>query len=157
MVVNFGEVPPGTLGVAAGLALLSTITILLFGLTLPYGDRASGDILALVLAVPGFVATFVGYSMDRVQRSSLTTLSGLVAVGAVSFAAGLLYVFQDTPGWIVTQHSLLGMSMKVNSVLLVLLVISIANCCNLFWRLHNEMAHYSALLAAKNTVGMMFR
>jgi hypothetical protein len=157
MVVSFGEVPPGTLGITTTLALLSTATVLLLGLAVPDSTNANGDILAFLLAIPGFVATFIGYSMDKAQRSSLATFSGLAVVGLVSFAACLLYVTQATPSWMLSEHSSFGMTFEVNILATLLLLISVANSCNLMWRLRSEMRHYSALLKAKNTISLMFR
>jgi hypothetical protein len=157
MVVNFAEIPPGTLGIATALALLSTVTVLLLGLAVPDSRYANGDTLALLLAIPGFVATFVGYSMDKAQRSSLTTFSGLAVVGLVSFAACLLYVTQATPSWMLSEHSSFGVTFEVNILATLLLLVSVVNSCNLMWRLRSEMRHYSALLKAKNTINLMFR
>jgi len=156
MVVNFAEIPPGTLGVATVLAFISTLTMLLLAAVIPDSASANGDILALLLAVPGFVATFIGYSMDRIQRSSLTTLAGLLGVGAVSFGASLLYALTATPSWMVVQVSLFGADAELNLVVVGLVVMGLTNLLNLVWRLGNEMRYYLALLTTKNTISRMF-
>ena len=56
-----------------------------------------------------------------------------------------------------SEHSSFGMTFEVNILATLLLLISVANSCNLMWRLRSEMRHYSALLKAKNTINLMFR
>ncbi|KUL25392.1 hypothetical protein ADL15_40680 [Actinoplanes awajinensis subsp. mycoplanecinus] len=45
--------------------------------------------------MPGFAATMVGISAERVQQSSLTTFGGLVVSGTISFTSSVLYVVQS--------------------------------------------------------------
>ena len=50
------------------------------------------DLQALLLTVPAFVATWIGNSVDRVQRSSIATYLGLGVATFVSLASALLYI-----------------------------------------------------------------
>src|SRR4029078_10478009 len=46
MVVKFGEVPPGTLGITTALAWLSAILMIAFGLAVPTAAATNSDVLA---------------------------------------------------------------------------------------------------------------
>jgi hypothetical protein len=93
--VEFEEVPPGALGGALVVSTASAILIWFFTLTQP-GLRAplsqASDLPALLLTVPAFVATWIGNSVDRVQRSSISTYIGLGVSTAVSLGSALLYI-----------------------------------------------------------------
>ena len=54
--------------------------------------RATSDLPALLLAVPAFAATWIGQSVDRILRSSLSAYMGLALSAILSIAGALLYV-----------------------------------------------------------------
>jgi len=102
-VAEFEEIPPGMLRRALVVAAISATVTLAFAFVMPSAVRDSRgtDFAAFLLAVPGFAATLVGISAERVQQSSLTTFGGLVVAGTISFASSVLYVIQS----LVWQHS----------------------------------------------------
>ncbi|MBF9128716.1 hypothetical protein I0C86_06900 [Plantactinospora sp. S1510] len=148
MEVVFDEVPPGALGLTSWLAALSALVITLLALLVPNNDgsRISGDVLAFLLAISPVAATFVGYSMEKLQRSSLTTFAGLVATGATSLVAALLYV-QPSPGWLLAHPTvpLLG-QIRVNLGVFAVGVVGGLVAAYLFFRLRDELHHYVDLL-----------
>lgn len=93
--VEFDEVPPGALGGAVAVCAASAVLVWFFALVQPdlrnTGVNAS-DLPALLLTVPAFVATWIGNSVDRVQRSSIATYLGLGVATFVSLASALLYI-----------------------------------------------------------------
>jgi hypothetical protein len=159
MQVVFDEVPPGALGLTFWLAALSAfvVTVLSFAAPTNTDGLVSGDVLAFLLAISPVAATFVGYSMEKLQRSSLTTFLGLVMTGATSLIAALLYV-RVPPDWMVHRGGLPGFAHPhVNIGVLVVGLVGVANAVYLYWRLRDELAHYVDLLTEKNTTQMMFR
>ncbi|MEO3930563.1 hypothetical protein ABGB07_42960 [Micromonosporaceae bacterium B7E4] len=148
MEVVFDEVPPGALGLTSWLAALSALVITLLALLVPVndGNRISGDVLAFLLAISPVAATFVGYSMEKLQRSSLTTFAGLVATGATSLVAALLYV-QPSPAWLVARPTvpLLG-EIRVNLGVFAVGLVGGVVAAYLFFRLRDELHHYVDLL-----------
>ncbi|MEQ4305985.1 hypothetical protein ABNF97_32140 [Plantactinospora sp. B6F1] len=148
MEVVFDEVPPGALGLTSWLAALSALVITLLALLVPVndGDRISGDVLAFLLAISPVAATFVGYSVEKLQRSSLTTFAGLVATGATSLVAALLYV-QPPPAWMVARPvvPLLG-EIRVNLGVFAVGLVGGLVAAYLFFRLRDELHHYVELL-----------
>ncbi|AGZ40566.1 hypothetical protein AFR_11385 [Actinoplanes friuliensis DSM 7358] len=95
-VAEFEEIPPGALRRTLVISAVCSFVMLAFAFAMPnaVSDSKGTDLAALLLAVPGFAATLVGISTDRVQQSSLTTFIGLVVSASISFAASLLYVLQ---------------------------------------------------------------
>ncbi|WP_422774336.1 hypothetical protein ACN28C_16600 [Plantactinospora sp. WMMC1484] len=148
MEVVFDEVPPGALGLTSWLAALSAAVITLLALLVPdnNGDRISGDVLTFLLAISPVAATFVGYSMEKLRRSSLTTFAGLVTTGATSLVAALLYV-QPSPGWLLAHPTvpLLG-EVRVNLGVFAVGLIGGLVATYLFFRLRDELHHYVGLL-----------
>ncbi|SCL20499.1 hypothetical protein GA0070624_2010 [Micromonospora rhizosphaerae] len=163
MQVIFDEVPPGALGLTFWLAALSAsvTTLLAFFVPNNIGTDVSGDVLAFLLAISPVAATFVGYSMEKLQRSSLTTFVGLVVTGLTSVVAALLYVRQ-APDWMIKDvgspalEPVIG-HLSVNVGVLFVGLAAIINAIYLRWRLQDELAHYLQLLTAKNTTARMFR
>jgi hypothetical protein len=100
-VVEFRQIPPGVLGAATALSAINTIVITFFAVTLIgfYGRSGrpvgfSTDVPALLIALPAFVAAFVGNWADRniLSRTSLRTYGGLLLTMLVSFVAALVYL-----------------------------------------------------------------
>ena len=94
--VEFAEIPPGALGGAFVVSTACAILIWFFAVVQP-GLRpadhlASSDLPALLLAVPAFAATWIGQSVDRILRSSLSAYVGLSISAVLSMASALLYV-----------------------------------------------------------------
>lgn len=101
-VIELREVPPGVLGAAALLAVVNTIVIFFFTVTRAGLYRSSGglaavtaDVPALLLAVPAFVAVFVGNWSDTatIARCSLRAYGGLALTMLISFSSALYYIF----------------------------------------------------------------
>ncbi len=96
-VVEFEEIPPGALRRALVISMVSTVLTFVFAVAMPraMSDNGGTDLAALLLAVPGFAATLVGLSTDRVQQSSLTAYGGLIVSAMVSLIGSVLYVYQS--------------------------------------------------------------
>ena len=96
-VAEFEEIPPGTLRRTLVISSICSFVTFAFAFAMPSAiqDSRGTDLAALLLAVPGFAATLVGISTDRVQQSSLTTFGGLVVSATISFATSVLYVMQS--------------------------------------------------------------
>lgn len=119
--VEFDEVPPGALGGALAVSAASAILVWFFALVQP-GLHGAGaipsDLPALLLTVPAFVATWIGNSVDRVQRSSIATYIGLGVATFVSLASALLYI-ANTGGktfFTIHKYAFLGGLVRVNNV-----------------------------------------
>ncbi|KOX11774.1 hypothetical protein ADK66_06285 [Micromonospora sp. NRRL B-16802] len=98
-IIYLREVPPGVLGNAAMLAVLTAVIILFFTLTRAGMDGAASalGLPALVLALPAFVAGALGRGLDyeRVGRTSLTAYFGLQSVVVLSLSGVLMYVLDS--------------------------------------------------------------
>lgn len=158
MQVVFDEVPPGTLGLTFYLAFLSALVITTLAFVAPVNnDRVAGDVLAFLLAISPVAATFVGYSMEKLQRSSLTTFVGLVVTGLTSIVAALLYV-RPPAGWMVRSATLPGLDQfRVNVCVFVVGLAGLLNALYLYWQLRYELSNYVDMLTEKNSIKMMFR
>ncbi len=97
-VVEFAEMPPGALGGASLVALVSAILVVTFTLLGPPNSNLS----ALILAAPAIAASWMGVAADNesLLRTSLTTRVGLLVSGLLSFLGGLLYVIQARGKWL---------------------------------------------------------
>ncbi|WP_328383464.1 hypothetical protein OHQ88_13580 [Micromonospora zamorensis] len=162
MQIIFDEVPPGALGLTRWLATLSAFVITMLAFVVPSnGGDVSGDVLAFLLAISPVAASFVGYSMEKLQRSSLTTFVGLLITGLTSVATAILYV-REAPEQMIREvgppvlDPLLG-HLSVNVGVLFVGLAAIMNAMYLRWRLKDELTHYLQLLTAKNTTARMFR
>lgn len=101
-VVEFREIPPGALGAAAIISVITSAVIAFFAFTrigeMPFsGGPSSGsgsDIPALVLALPGFASVIVGSWLDlsHLRRASLATYIGLGTSVLLSLASALYYL-----------------------------------------------------------------
>jgi hypothetical protein len=100
-VVEFREIPPGTLGAAAAISWMTSVLICFFALT-RIGQVQStktvvtvaSDIPALLIALPGIASLIVGAWLDlsHLRRASLTTYWGLGASMILSFASALYFL-----------------------------------------------------------------
>jgi hypothetical protein len=75
-----------------------------FAFLLPHVAGRAGspaNLGAILLALPAFAATWIGHSAERLQQSSVTTIAGLAATGAISIAGSVLYMSQTAlwNGW----------------------------------------------------------
>ncbi|MEH1168920.1 hypothetical protein V6V47_26390 [Micromonospora sp. CPCC 205539] len=162
MQVIFDEVPPGALGLTCWLATLSAFVITVLAFMVPNNaSGVSGDVLAFLLAISPVAASFVGYSMEKLQRSSLTTLAGLLIIGLTSVAAALLYV-REAPARMIQTVGPPALDPLIGHVLVNVGVLSVGlaaiiNALYLRWRLRDELTHYLRLLTTKNTTARMFR
>jgi hypothetical protein len=93
--VEFAETPPGALGGSFIVAAACAVLIWFFAVVQP-GLKplpsATSDLPALLLAIPAFAATWVGQSVDRILRSSLSAYIGLAVSAGLSITSALLYV-----------------------------------------------------------------
>lgn len=109
-VVEFREIPPGTLGAAAAISFMTSIIIGFFALT-QIGEAQSvktvitvaSDIPALLIALPGIASLIVGAWLDlsHLRRASLTTYWGLCASMILSFGSALYFLldaYKTVPG-----------------------------------------------------------
>lgn len=94
-VVEFSETPPGTLGAAAGVALVNLALICVATFSYRVGASAV-NISTLLLAAPAFAASAVGITSDgeSLLRSSLTTRIGLLTSGVLSLVSVMVYLIQ---------------------------------------------------------------
>ena len=98
-VILFKEVPPGTLGNAATIALFAAIVI--FYNTFIYDAQPSSlltinrSVSGLLLAFPAFLAVALGrgITFDNIRRTSLTAFYGLWMIVLTSVTALLLFAF----------------------------------------------------------------
>src|SRR2546430_2227280 len=95
-VVRFDEVPPGVLGSATIVSLLTTSLVVFFAAIGTNRNYSSG-LPAFLLALPAFAASWLGISSDsyRILRTSLMARLGLIGVGLVSIASSLLFLGQS--------------------------------------------------------------
>lgn len=102
-IVVFREEPPGGLGNAVTIAILTTIMVAYFALFRvgidpaqdSPGSNNNQDIPAIILTLPAFLAAAVGRGMnaDGLRRTSLVAFFGLWAIVGTSMAAVLLYIY----------------------------------------------------------------
>lgn len=152
-VVRFNETPPGALGAGMVVAAVSAIVIAILTFIPPMGSGPNADTSALLLAVPLFATTLVGHSIERVQRSSLTTYVGLAVTGATAFIGAA--VFGLIPGKTsVSDISLFGLFVvpSVNIVGVVLTAIGTANAIYLAWRHRYYTENYREMLKKRTRV-----
>jgi hypothetical protein len=161
-IVEFDEVPPGALGGSLVVSVACAILIWFFALVQPGLHDVQlpshaivlqeSDLPALLLTVPAFVATWIGNSVDRVQRSSISTYVGLGVSTVVSFASALLYIanVNDKSFWKIKNftfnHGLLRLH-NVDGCWLVLALIASIMSAYLAETLRERMHRYMLLLA----------
>jgi hypothetical protein len=101
-VVEFREIPPGALGAAAIVSVMTAAVIVFFALTRigeePFDGstaaQSGSDIPALILTLPGFASLVIGSWLDlaHLRRASLATYLGLGTSVALSLTAALYYL-----------------------------------------------------------------
>jgi hypothetical protein len=141
-VVEFREIPPGTLGAVTLVSLMTAAVVVFFALTqigqgskIPGGPLVTGsDIPALVIALPGLASLVIGSWLDlsHLRRSSLATYVGLAACVVLSFASALYFLLdanKSIPGRISLSVSS-GVVIQTDIGWLVLATIAIA--CSLY-------------------------
>jgi hypothetical protein len=118
------------------------------------------DLPALLLTVPAVVATWIGASADRVQRSSISTYIGLGVSTAVSLASSLLYVANAnhksffTIGSFIFYHGLIHLKHVDMSWLILALIASLMSGY-LAETLRDKVRNYLNLLLAMRSKVMI--
>lgn len=152
-VVRFNETPPGALGAGMIVAAVSAILIALLTFIPPTGSGPSADTAALLLAVPLFATTLVGHSIERVQRSSLTTYVGLSITGATAFIGAAVFgLIPDRTS--ISDVNLFGLFVvpSVNIAGVVLSTIGMANALYLAWRRRYNAERYRKMLKRRTSM-----
>jgi hypothetical protein len=149
-VAEFEEIPPGALRRTLVISAACSLVTVAFAFAMPSAlqDSRGTDLAALLLAVPGFAATLVGISTDRVQQSSLTTFGGLAGSAVISFSASVLYVLQSLV-WRQSPHvrlSFLGLFTMPDGDVLWLILAALSVCMTIYlgiegtYRMHRYLA-----------------
>lgn len=149
-VVEFHEIPPGTLGAATVIACASAAIISFFALThtgLDINPNAppaqadaeqikatlNSDVPALLLALPAFVGVLIGSWLDlsHLRRASLTTYLALTMTMFLSLGSALYFVFDanhmlDTT-FDMTIHGTGGTVITTDWIWLALMAVSITH------------------------------
>jgi hypothetical protein len=176
-VIEFREVPPGALGNAVTVALVTAIIVTFFALFRVGIEPASPlvgigseipqvgtglakgnnnqDIPALILTLPAFLAAAVGRGMtvERLVTTSLTAFYGLWVVVGTSLVAVLLYIYSantSLPKGLeidIPIFAWLGHSLNILWILLALL--SLAELVYLRRRKTEERRHYLRIRTSK--------
>lgn len=100
-IIYFRETPPGALGVAAILAIVSALLQIFIAVSHvgldPSTTHGSTDVTAFLLTVPAFVAVTIGgwTSMTSAVRSSLVTYLGMLCVVGLALLAAVAYVWDS--------------------------------------------------------------
>ncbi len=141
-VVEFREIPPGTLGAATAISLMSAALIVFFALTQIGQMRSSAsstvgadsDMPALLIALPGVASLIIGTWIDlsHLRRASLTTYWGLLASMSLSFASSLFFLlnaYKVVPGSI--KMSIAG-NILIQTDIWWLTLAGLAITCSLF-------------------------
>ncbi|MGH3912720.1 MAG: hypothetical protein ACRDTC_04825 [Pseudonocardiaceae bacterium] len=152
-VIKFEEAPPGALGATTIVAIISAFLVSLMTFISPGGgsgaDSAApnADTAALLFAVPLFAATLVGYSIDRVQRSSLATFGALVVTGTTALLGAVL--FGLTPTLLSVRDVRIFDLFNVPSINiggLIIAIVAIGNVVFLRWLLKYKRRRYLDML-----------
>ncbi|MGQ0779311.1 MAG: hypothetical protein ACT4NY_33665 [Pseudonocardiales bacterium] len=145
-VIKFEEAPPGALGPTAIVATISAALVSLMTFMRP-GDGPNADTAALLFAVPLFAATLVGYSIDRVQRSSLATYGALAVTGATAFLGAILFGLVPDLFFVPNVRLLGTFSVPgINVGGLLIAVAAISNVVTLRWFLKYKTRRYLRML-----------
>lgn len=155
-VVEFEEAPPGALG--ATLVVSAVTAALITAMSFIPSNGPSADTSALLLAVPLFAATFVGHSVERVQRSSLATYTGLICVGVTAFLAAILFGLAPSDWLMLSDVRLLG-AIRIGGVNvggLALAVVTVANVVFLYWVHRYRMQRYLKMLDRWRNIDTLF-
>jgi hypothetical protein len=140
-VVEFREIPPGTLGAATVVAAITAIIISFFAVTQIGQDPSTGvtttptvssDIPALLLALPGVASLVIGSWLDlsRLRQASLATYLGLGVSAVLSLASALYFLlnaYRVVPGHLTLWISA-HVAIKTDVGWLVLAGVAITSC-----------------------------
>lgn len=153
--IDFREIPPGTLGVATVLAVVSAIVQIFITLTHAGLDstitHGNVDITAFLLAAPAFAGVILGGMTGPagISGSSLSTYFGFIITMTLSLASALAYIWAATGGidprfnltlvgGVATLHlSYLWTPIALTSIVLALY---------LALKIHHEIRYYLSLL-----------
>jgi hypothetical protein len=141
-VIEFREVPPGALGAATIVSLITAVIICFFALT-QIGEEPTlahpvtslgSDIPALLIALPAVASLIIGSWLDlsRLRRASLTTYLGLGASLVLSLASALYFLWDAYK--ILPGRRILGLpgSITVRTDIGWLVLSGLAITCSLF-------------------------
>jgi hypothetical protein len=164
-VIELREIPPGTLGAAAVVALASAAIISFFAIShtgLDIDPNVTGsaaqneqikatlnsDIPALLLALPAFIGVLIGswLELSRLRRASLTTYLALAMTMFLSIASALFFVFDANRKLptALTVHIAYGDStLRTDWIWLLLMAVAITHFLFLARSLVNESRHFS--------------
>lgn len=141
-VIEFREIPPGALGAATIVSLITTVIISFFALTqigqepTPAHPATSlgSDIPALLIALPAVASLIIGSWLDlsRLRRASLTTYLGLGASLVLSLTSALYFLWDSYK--ILPGRRILGLpdSITVRTDIGWLVLSGLAITCSLF-------------------------
>jgi hypothetical protein len=141
-VIEFREIPPGALGAATIVSLITTVIVCFFALTqigeeptLAHPATSLGsDIPALLIALPAVASIVIGSWLDisRLRRASLTTYLGLGASLVLSLASALYFLWDAYK--ILPGRRILGLpgSITVRTDIGWLVLSGLAITCSLF-------------------------
>lgn len=164
--VEFAEIPPGTLGAAALIALASASIISFFALTHTGLDinpdapaaqadaeqikaTLNSDVPALLLALPAFVGVLIGSWLDltRLRRASLTTYLALAMTMFLSLGSALYFILDANnilPTHVtITIHRWEGMTLTTDWIWLALMAVSITHFVFLSRAVIDQSRYYS--------------
>jgi hypothetical protein len=155
-VVEFREVPPGALGNAVAVALLTAVIITYFALfrvginpTNLGMSRSIQDIPALILTLPAFLVAAIGRSMgpDNLLRTTLTAFYGLWLIVSLSILAVLMYIYSANNVLpLEVTISVFGTDLRFNLFWIALSLSTIGLYLYLRKRKNDEREYYLELL-----------
>lgn len=137
-IISFREIPPGALGNAATIALVTTLILLYFtvfrvgldGSLDKEGANTNQDIPAFILTVPAFLAAVLGRSIDAnsLSMAPLTAFYGLwISMCAAMFGVGL-YLYGASRSMLWDVHLVvLGHAQNYNMIWIVASLVSLLN------------------------------
>ena len=160
-VVEFREIPPGTLGAATVVSIITAVIITFFAVT-QIGQQSSSDsvnptvssdIPALLLALPGVASLIIGSWLDlsRLRQASLATYLGLGISAVLSLASALYFLlnaYKDLPGR-VTLPIAIHLEVKTDIGWLILAGIAITACLFLCRDLISTSRYYFQRVKAR--------
>jgi hypothetical protein len=154
-VVEFREIPAGTLGASAIISVMTAAIIAFFTITQIGQLRTQGngpivissDVPALIIALPGFASVIIGSWLDlsHVRRASLSAYMGLCASVIFSLVSALYFLLvanKPVPGEI-TLSIATGIVIKTNIGWLVLAGLAITSSLFLVRDVISNSRYYS--------------
>jgi len=135
-VVELREIPPGTMGIATAISIVTAVIITFFAVTQfgQYDVQDRSDIPALIIALPGVASVVMGSWLDlaNLRRASLSAYLGLGASVTLSLAAAL-YSLLGTGGLVPGRVSFtVADGVDVRSSIGWLILAALAITCCLF-------------------------